>query len=137
MRRSVLLSIHRWNIISAKLISLCPNLECTSMVWAVGYTHAKNGQLSMCITDHPYRRSAFQIRTLSELNLAEMVFHVVRRSFSPPSAAHALLGSLPTPLMPVTKDPHGLTCHSPNRIVLKTEGLVYSNVACHKLHHIL
>ncbi len=42
-----------WNIISVKLISPCPHSECTSTVWTVGYTHAKYGQLSVCITDHP------------------------------------------------------------------------------------
>ncbi len=30
-----------WNIISAKLLSQCPNLECTSTVKAVHYTHGK------------------------------------------------------------------------------------------------
>ncbi len=69
------------------------HLECPCTVWAVRYTHSKYSQFSECITNCPYHRSAFQIRTSSELNLAEMMFNTVRRSFSPPSAAHALLVS--------------------------------------------
>ncbi len=80
MRRSVLLSIRRWNIISAKLISLCPNLECTSTVWAVSYTHAKYGQLSRVY--RPYHR-----RLCLSSNSAEIIFHAFRCSL----AAHALL----------------------------------------------
>ncbi len=65
-----------WSISPAKLISLCPNLECTLRLWVARYTHVKlavgNNQLSVCMTN---RRSAFQMRTLSEFNLAEMVYH--------------------------------------------------------------
>ncbi len=65
VQRSVLLNTSRWNIVSAKLISPCPNLECTSTVLAVRYTHA---QLTVA-NGRPYRRSAFLIRTLSEFEL--------------------------------------------------------------------
>ncbi len=57
-------------------------------VWAVCYIHVKCGQLSMCITDRPYNRSGFQIRTSSELELGGKE---VTCSFSPPLAARALL----------------------------------------------
>ncbi len=81
---SFLLSIHRWSITSAQVISLCPNLECTSMVW-VSVTHTLSMANFPCVS---YSRSAFRLRNLS---LAEMMFHAVVRSFSPPSAAHVLL----------------------------------------------
>ncbi len=46
----------------------------------------------VCITDRPYHRSARKF--VWSFNLAEIMFHAVRRSFTPPSVAHALLVSL-------------------------------------------
>ncbi len=65
-----------------------PYSECTSPVWAwaVCYTHGKLAVLCMCITDHPYHRSALHRLT----NLDEMMLH--RRMLSKTLLrAHALL----------------------------------------------
>ncbi len=59
------------------------------MVWAVCYTHGQLAVLCVCITDRPYHRSAFQIRTLSE---CEMMFHW-RMLSKTLLRAHALLRS--------------------------------------------
>ncbi len=86
----------------AKLISLCPYLECTSMVWVVRYIYTQ-AKYSQRITDCLYHRSTFQIRTWSEFELgSEMMFHEIRCSFSrlmcsclriPPRKGHLLRGT--------------------------------------------
>ncbi len=77
VRSSVLLRIRRSNIISAKFkLRQSPYLA--------------NAQLCLCITDRP------TVEVHSKfghglINLAEMIFHAVRGSFSHPSVTHALL----------------------------------------------
>ncbi len=92
-RRSVLPRILWWNIISAKL-----KLKGKVVIWPMtAYTVEVHSNLDMgwstwllCVSikDWLYRRNAFQIWN-GLINLAEMMFYAVIRSFSPPSSSPA------------------------------------------------
>ncbi len=90
-RRSVLLSISLWNI---KLISLCTNSECICGMGAPLYTCKAQQTFRVYITDRPYRRSAFQIRTWSEFELGRNDVPHSYKDHELPSAAHVLLTRL-------------------------------------------